>query len=793
MWCWRTSNQTDHVRTALRVLALLVAFGGVPGHAQTSRPVESRVRVYPLDVILNGAPVGLWPVIERDGQVYALPEAFEAWRVQRPASAQKVEYKGLTYFSLAALPGAEVKVDSEQNRLLLNVRAEAFAGSRMKQEQSSAPARSEIVPSAFLNYDLTFTGSRTQDGATSHSLGLLGEFGFSNAAGLLTNSFAARDLVGSTSGAPKVVRLETTWRRDFPDDRYTLNVGDSVSRTGYLGRPTLFGGVQFGTNFGLTPQLNRQPLPVVTGQTLTPSTVQLYVNDVLRQTAKVPAGPFTLDSLPAISGNGDISVVVRDILGRETVITQPFFVAADLLAPGLNDWSVEAGKLREDLGSSSAHYSDAFASGMWRRGITTTFTGEARLEASRARSVAGAAGVLAIGRQFLVRGGAVLATDEQIGNGHRWSSSVDWQGRANSALLSVEGNSRNFRYLSEPRAAVPPRLQFSAQGGFFLSSYGRLGAAVAVQLPYDSERITTASLNYTKVLRDNWQLSVTVARAFGSASGTTVGAMLNIPLSKRNSSVVSSQVRQGQLDTYASVSHSPEGIYGTAWRVLGGYRTQARAEASLVYFGPKGIASSEISTSPDGTNLRLGANGGVLYTSGKVFSMPRHDMAAALVSVPGYAGIGVGLGQQVSARTDGDGYALISRLNAYQPNPIRLNPSDLPLTAEIDSIELPTVPQWRSVARVVFPVRGGRGAMISVVLEDGRPAPKGATVRISGEDRVFYVGGHGDTYVTGLKQSNRLQLRWRGASCDMDVVLPPGSLNDIARVGPITCKGAVRQ
>lgn len=775
-------------------MALVLALGAADaGHAQPSRAVEPRIRVYPLDVVLNGAPVGLWPVVEREGEVYAPPEAFDAWRLQRPSGSRQIEYKGLTYISLASLPGADVKVDAGQNQLLLNLRAEAFIGARMTREQTAGPRRDDVVPSAFVNYDLSFNQSHFRHAGTTKSLGLLGELGYSNSWGVLTSSFAARDLTASEGGSPKLLRLETTFRRDFPEARYTLTAGDAVSRTAYLGRPTLFGGLQIGTNFGLAPEFNRLPLPIVTGQTLTPSTVQLYVNDVLRQTTKVPAGPFTLGALPAISGNGDISVVVRDILGRETVITQPFFIAADLLAPGLNDWSVELGKLREDLGSANAHYGEAFASGMWRRGLSATFTAETKVEASRKRSVGGIAGVVALGRQFLARGGAAVGRDTELGTGHRWSTSIDWQGRANTALLSLEGNSRNFRYLSEPAAAAPPRLQLAAQAGLFLSSYGRLGAGLAMQVPYDLPRITTVSANYTKVLRDNWQVNVTLARSFGNASGTTVGVMLNIPLSKRYAAVASAQLRQGQLDTYAAVSHAPENGSGAAWRVLGGYQGQPRAEGSIYYFGAKGIASGEVSASPEATNLRLSANGGILFTNGTLFAMPRHDTAAVLVSVPGYAGVGVGLGQQVSTRTDSDGYALVPRLNAYQPNPIRLDPNDLPVTAEIDSLELTAVPQWRSVSRVLFPVRGGRGAMIHIVLDDGKPAPKGATVRLAGEERDFYVGGRGDAYVTGLKERNRLQLRWRGASCDMEVVLPPGSPNDIARVGPITCKGAVRQ
>ena len=795
MSCWATSDRTRHVTKALRLLALAVTLAAGNGAlAQSAPPVETRVRVYPLEVLLNGAPVGIWPIVERNGEAFAPPEAFEAWRVQRSGQGQPLEYKGLTYFPVSSLPGANVHVDVVQSTLRLDVAAEAFAGIRTQRQQAASVAQDAVVPSVFLNYDVNYNHSHFRDADGNRSLGMLGELGYSTTLGLLTNSFAVRDLVTSLPETrAKLLRLETTMRRDLPEQGLTLNLGDATSRSGYLGRPTLFGGIQIGSNFGLAPQVNRQPLPVIMGQTLAPSTVQLYVNDVLRQTARVPAGQFTIDSLPAIVGNGDVSVVVRDILGRETVITQPFFISADLLAPGLNDWSLEAGRLREDLGSSSSHYGSPFASGMWRRGLTPTVTAESRAEVSRTRSTLGLAGVAALGGSYLARAGLAGSSDEQLGQGARWSVGLDWRGKANSVLVNAAGSSRVFRYLAEPASAVPSRLEVAAQAGFFLGPYGRLGAGLAMQFPYGTQRISTASLTYTTVLRDNWQLNVGVSRVVGLSSATGFSISVNIPLSKRSAALVSAQSRGGRLDAYSSFSRSPEGAYGTAWRVLGGYQGEPRGEASIYHFGTSGIASGDVSATREGTHLRLGAVGGLLYTSGKVYAMPRHDSSAALVHVPGYKGVGVGLGQQVSTRTDSDGYALVPRLNAYQSNPIRLDPNARPSTPEIDRSERPAGPAGRGVARVVFPVRGGRAAVIRVVLEDGQPAPSGATVRIAQEPRDFYVGRRGEAYVTGLQARNRLRLSWKGASCALDVDLPEGSVDEVARVGPVTCQGAIQR
>src|SRR5258706_15581189 len=109
------------------------------------------------------------------------------------------------------------------------------------------------------------------------------------------------------------------------------------------GREVYFGGGRFGTNFALTPGYVSQPLPALSGLSAAPSTVELYVNDVLRQVSSVPTGPFAIDNLPALTGNGEARLVVRDLLGRETVIVQSFFAASQLLAAGAGDLSAGAG------------------------------------------------------------------------------------------------------------------------------------------------------------------------------------------------------------------------------------------------------------------------------------------------------------------------------------------------------------------------------------------------------------------------------------------------------------------
>lgn len=93
---------------------------------------------------------------------------------------------------------------------------------------------------------------------------------------------------------------------------------------------------------------------------------------------------------------------------------------------------------------------------------------------------------------------------------------------------------------------------------------------------------------------------------------------------------------------------------------------------------------------------------------------------------------------------------------------------------------------------MVFPVRSGRGALLRIVFDDNQPAPAGATVRIEGDKEEFYVARRGEAFVTGLKPVNRVRLRHNQQECAFDVTLPAGDKDEIARIGPLACKGVSR-
>jgi outer membrane usher protein len=758
-------------------------------------------RAIPLEVIVNGSKSGTWLLLEHAGELYAPRDAFEVWRVTLSPGAAAINFRGEQYFPLSAVPGYRVRLDSANQSVELLFSPNAFAATRLTQPLSKRSVVSPVLPSVFFNYDMNYSASSLRDAPSIQDLGLITETGISTGWGVLTSNSVGRNLTGdSTLGQKRsFTRLETTFTKDFPDKNHTLRLGDTTSLGGTQGRDFYFGGIQYGTNFALTPGFISQPLPIFRGLSEAPSTVELFVNDVLRQSSNVPTGPFTVGNFPIMTGGGQAQLVVRDVLGRETVTTIPFFTSARLLAAGLDEWRVEAGSVRRNLGTDSSNYDTGFVSGTWRHGYDNALTLEGRADAGTQLQTLWLSAVSALPGQFLGRVGWAGSQDDRLGNGGAWLLGLERVGLRSGVQVQVKEASRDFRNLALEETVLPTRQEIAGNWTYTTGNAGTFGVGFASIDRYDFGSVTTASLNHTIRIgaRASLMLNATRAVVADNANANTnanfIGVTLILPMGGNRIASANAEFRDGQNDLYATVSESPVDDAGLGWRLLAGQQQgRERAEGGVTYLGRYGQVSGEISSGRDQTAVRLGASGGLALADGHLFVTRRLDESFAVAEVKGYGGVGIGLGGQVLTRTDADGIALIPRLMAYQDNSVRVDPNELPMSAELDSIEQIAVPPWRSAVKVVFPVRSGRGALLRIVFDDGDVAPAGAIARIKGDSQEFYVARRGEAFVTGLQTTNRVMLDWKRQQCEFEVTLPAETPDEVPRLGPLLCTGVTR-
>ncbi len=174
-----------------------------------------------------------------------------------------------------------------------------------------------------------------------------------------------------SSGEAERIRLNIAITHYNPESVVTYRAGDVIAG-GFEGtRPIRIDGFQVRRSFNLRPDLVTLPLPSTSGSAAVPSTADVYLNGFKTLSQAVEPGPYQIMNLAIYGRGGTARIVVRDALGREVETKPPFFVSSTLLAPGLVDFSLEAGAPRLYYATERDSYvAKPVASGSIRTGLT---------------------------------------------------------------------------------------------------------------------------------------------------------------------------------------------------------------------------------------------------------------------------------------------------------------------------------------------------------------------------------------------------------------------------------------
>ncbi len=747
-----------------------------------------------LELRVNGVLSGEDVVTLRDagGGLWLAESDFARLRLKLPSVPPHVA-DGKRYYPVAAIPGIKVVLDEARSAASISAPAAAFETSSLTLTGVSRPPMSRAGTGAFFNYEVY--GQTGQYSGANVASGY-GELGLFSPLGVLINTAAESTI----DGVSTFVRLESTLSHDFPDSIETLRVGDAISVPGTWAEAVRFGGLQWGTNYAIRPDLVTTPLLAATGTAVVPSTVEVFVNGKAVGSSEVPSGPFVVNQVPALNGSGDVNIVVRNALGQEQIISVPFYSAPVMLQPGLSLYDIDLGPVRENYGIDSADYGPLVASGTWRHGFTSLFTGEIHAEALRNGPwAAGIDMAQAIDHWAVVSldlaAGGQSATSGLMGSGPEPASSGTYAAlgiqRVNqrfSLILEAQHATAGFREVGDVSGVPTPLERNLAQFGWNLGSPGSLQLAFVAQRNPDDTRQQSLGLTY-QVNIGRGSFSATASRTTGQTADTYVSVFYVLPLDSRRNT--STQVR------YDAQQPSPNAaLVQTLQKNLplgpgDGYLLSAGTDGSynLEYqrqFDAL-LVSAQAARFLDASAQSLTLNGGATFMDGELRAARTITDSFATVDVAGIPGLTVYYDNQPVARTDDNGIAIVRDLLSYNVNRLSIDPLELPLDTAVANPKVQIVPPFRSGMLVEFPVKRIRSGVFKLQRTDGRPVPAGAVVTLQGED--FPVGLDGLAYVTNYDHGTTGEAHWEGGKCTFRLPPPPTG-NPQPDLGVIACRSA---
>lgn len=752
-----------------------------------------------LEVFINGVPtnqIGSFVRLD-DGRIGADPAELGDLGLKPNGGSQSRDI-----IFLDELPSASYRYEERLQQLFIQIDNSQRVSRAYNASDSSISLSAQTGLGAVLNYSLLLSSSNLTDrrpGIFNGDSLSLDARGFSPY-GTLDQTALVRV---ASRGQAEIIRLDSIYRYSDQERLTSYSLGDTISGALPWTRPIRIGGVQAQSNFSLRPDLITAPLPNFSGSAAVPSTVDVYVDNIKTFSQDVDAGPFSLLNVPVTSGAGNASLVLRDASGHETRTIVPFYSSPKLLAPGLASFSLEAGFPRIGYGDGAGRYlSSPVAAATLRRGITDWFTLEGHAEAadrlaevgagfvatSRLGTFSGAGAASQFGdeRGYTLRLGfetRLLGVSVQASSARTFgefndlsSYAVRALGTCDSCILAAGRPARELDYIAigspvlfDRAASLSASFVHSVDGSGFNSSI--LSASWSRSLPFDVSAFATAFVDFGD-RRSQGAFVGMSRRLFDSVSVST-------SLSSGSAGVTAG------LDAIRPLT-AEVGDFG--WRFVDAEGAAPHREISVAYRAPFALLEAGVTQGKNGLRASVSVDGSVVAMGSGVFLANRVDDAFAVVSV-GVPGVPVKYENQKIGVTDADGMLLVPNLRSYDRNRIEIDPSNLPVDAEIPLMRSIVAPADRSGVLVDFAVRTDSTSALVVFTDAGGAFIQPGSLGKSGKGEEFTVGYDGQAFLRRLDSENSVTIETGSGSCEAKFAFKPRANEQIV-ISPVVCGGA---
>jgi outer membrane usher protein len=700
-----------------------------------------------------------------------------------PPPAPTLTLNGQAYYAVESLPGARYRFDEDQQMLLVQAIPGDFEATTI--DNSIHRHYSPPTPppfGLFLNHDISFihtTASQLSGGEFQTVL--------FNPLGVLTNNMVSTNLLAGQH----LLRLDTNFTREMPGHRRMLTVGDTASASTSWAQSVHYAGVQFASNFALQPSFVPFLLPSMHGEAAEPSTVNIYVNNVLSMKEPLDTGPFTVQNIPTLTQQGDIQMVVTDMTGHQQVITRSYITSSQLLRRGVSSYTYEGGIMRWGEGTASDSYHTPFAAGTQRYGIRDNLTVDFRGELLGSSQTVSAG--VELGRlRWGVLAGDVAVSHSTAGVGTLAYLLLQRQTR----LWSISGTARmaapSFRQLGLLPGQLAPRLQAQGQLGrsFRRSTSVAVGYLLqecqgTVDCDGPARHMNAATASMGSRLWKWGSLNATATYSPAVQKGTSFALTLTIPMEHRRNLMTTAELSGASQSNLVEFQQSMPSGDGYGYRAR--YNTDNTDVAGEVdisdHYGSYSLASER---SGLGTEYSAEERSSLIFMGKQVMATRWVDNSFALVDVPGQPGIRVYANNQYITRTNGRGLAIVP-LAPFDTNVVRLDDKDVPVEMTMDLGEQTLVPYSRTGMMVRFKAQETNGATLILKGADGNFLPVGTVVMVPGATESYEVAYDGEVFIMNLVTPAQLHVQGEKFECDVAVPKAPQGVA-LPRIGPLVCK-----
>jgi len=755
---------------ALRFVLCLVAMGATA----TAARAQSEQRAL-LDLVVNHVDRGQILVLIRVSEVWAAVGALERADLERFAG-ERMTIDGAPWVRLGSLaPGILFELSERDLSLRITARQEHL-GLRRLELNSNRPAGIEYArnTSAFLNYALKWD--------RGSGAGVFGDAGFNTGGALLTTTF------GGAANRP-FVRGQTSLTIDRRTDMRRWVMGDTFANTGLLGGGTFLGGVSVSRDYGIDPYFQRYPTVDMAGSVLSPSTLEIYVNDRLVGRQDLAPGRYDLSGLPASNGHGVARLVVRDAFGRQQELVSSYYLTTSVLAAGLSEYDYHVGYQRLDESLSNWKYAVPVVLGRQRFGLSDRVTAGFRAEATPNLVSGGPTMNLRFGFGEMELAAAGSREDARSGA----AASAGYAYFAGGASLGA-----SVRYLTSGYATISLRPGGTRTRGE-ATIYGAIPAGVrgSVTIRHtlvdrqDEPRFSATSIVASIRVSGRTNLFTTVANDWRNRrTGFQLFAGMGFFLRPRTTASISRDY-QGSTSR-ASVDLQQSLPVGVGY----GYRMSADLErrqalGALTYQGRYGRYDLEQTAVNGRQTMSLKAAGGLVAIGGGLYATRPVQDGFVLLRVPDVPGVRGYASNQEIGRTNRRGDLLVPALLPYYGNRLSIADEDIPLDRTVGERERTIAPPYRGGALLSFPVRRFQNSSGRVRLQrDGGqivPLFGQLIVRVGRESFESPVGADGEFYLENVPPGRHpAELLYEQKACFFTIEIPVSAAS-VVNLGTVRC------